>query len=556
LATTSQSVSHTVSRADTATTLTVTNPSIVYGNASHFAVAIAPPGTGNVSLTIDGTNVGTTTLTAGTAIFDVPLLGAGTHSISASYAGDTNFNASTSAPAQEIVAKAATSVSGSAHPSPAYAGMSVGITATVHATAAATPTGSIAAAISIRSLTTQSLTGGSATLTLSPLPVGQNTITLTYSGDGNFEPSSTTINETVLPPAISASDVTTTGDVRHSITVPLTLSAPMSLPASVDFATNDATAHAGTEYVAAQGSVSIPAGQTSATLTLDIVGNASAAPLTFSLRFSKPVNASLLTDSITVTINGSGTATTYEYAPGLTIDLYGSSGRAPALPLILAIPGTSAYDSARGAIPALRETARGYAVARIAYTAAPSAHFPAQLDNLAAAVAWIRDHASMLNIDPTRIGAWGYGSGANLAALLGTSDAHLVAVIEESGATDLPSLAADSLACNSGDHSAESDLLGCALDACGAAASPTRNASAASAATLIIHGENDCVVGPEQATRLYDALRNAGVYTFLDLVRNGGHEDASGNADVAGEIDSFLDVHLLRLGARPRPSRH
>lgn len=135
--------------------------------------------------------------------------------------------------------------------------------------------------------------------------------------------------------------------------------------------------------------------------------------------------------------------------------------------------------------------------------------------------------------------------------------------MEIAGATDLPHLNADALACGTTDHNAadspESSLLGCSIAQCpGAAlaASPLSGVSSKSAAMLIVHGEDDCVISPAQAVKLYDALRDAGVYTLLRLLPGVGHDDASGAAAIADDIDAFLDVHLMHAGARPRPSHH
>jgi Ca2+-binding RTX toxin-like protein len=70
--------------------------SLLVAMAQSAAPAVQP--TGQVTLTVDGTPVATATLdAAGEAAFDSRLLSAGTHAVAASYAGDANFNAATTA---------------------------------------------------------------------------------------------------------------------------------------------------------------------------------------------------------------------------------------------------------------------------------------------------------------------------------------------------------------------------------------------------------------------------------------------------------------------------
>ena len=66
---------------------------------------------------------------------------------------------------------------------------------------------------------------------------------------------------------------------------------------------------------------------------------------------------------------------------------------------------------------------QGFTAVAISYRLAPQSKFPAQIEDCKAAVRWMRDHAADLKIDPARIGGFGYSAGAQLVALLGTTDA-------------------------------------------------------------------------------------------------------------------------------------
>ena len=63
-------------------------------------------------------------------------------------------------------------------------------------------------------------------------------------------------------------------------------------------------------------------------------------------------------------------------------------------------------------------TARNIVVMNVTYRLVPAHHWPDQYDDVQAAVRWLRANAAAYRVDPTRIGAWGYSAGAQLALLL------------------------------------------------------------------------------------------------------------------------------------------
>lgn len=88
----------------------------------------------------------------------------------------------------------------------------------------------------------------------------------------------------------------------------------------------------------------------------------------------------------------------------------------------------------------------GFVTYSVNYRLVPEVHFPAAIDDIALAVAWMRSptNAATYGIDPDRIGAFGGSAGGNLAALLGargsgslTEGSRVAAVAELSGPVDL-----------------------------------------------------------------------------------------------------------------------
>jgi acetyl esterase/lipase len=65
--------------------------------------------------------------------------------------------------------------------------------------------------------------------------------------------------------------------------------------------------------------------------------------------------------------------------------------------------------------------AAGYAAASVNYRLSSEAHFPAQIQDVKAAVRWLRAHAARYGYNPGEIAAFGDSAGGALVALLGTS---------------------------------------------------------------------------------------------------------------------------------------
>jgi acetyl esterase/lipase len=63
----------------------------------------------------------------------------------------------------------------------------------------------------------------------------------------------------------------------------------------------------------------------------------------------------------------------------------------------------------------------GFACFSVNYRLAPRFPYPAAVEDVLAAVRWVRDHADKLGVDPTRLGAIGSSAGGHLAAMVGVT---------------------------------------------------------------------------------------------------------------------------------------
>ncbi|MDQ3907731.1 MAG: Ig-like domain repeat protein [Acidobacteriota bacterium] len=200
-----------------------------------------------------------------------------------------------------------TTVASSVNPS--NAGQSVTFTATVTGTQAGTLTGTVTFkdnGSAIPTCTNVPLSSGQAACTTSNLSVGNHTIAAEYSGDATFDVSSNTLaGGQQVNPSVSIGDVSLAeGDSgAKSFNFPVTLSSASNLTVKVDYQTSNGTATAGTDYVAAGGTLTFNPGETQKNAAVTVNGDTLNEPdETFFVTISNPVNAAVATAKATGTI--------------------------------------------------------------------------------------------------------------------------------------------------------------------------------------------------------------------------------------------------------------
>src|SRR5207247_563627 len=198
----------------------------------NFTVAAVAPGagtpTGNVTVS-DGVDSCTGTVASGTC--NITLTTPGARTLTATYAGDSNFNSSTSAAEAHTVNKADTTTTiTSDSPDPSIQGQAVTVqySVSVNAPGAGTPTGNVTVSDGVNSCT-GTVAAGQCSITLTT--VGSRTLTATYAGDGNFNGSTSagaphTVNPPNSPPTATVSNGQGSTTNRASGTTNLTLEDP------------------------------------------------------------------------------------------------------------------------------------------------------------------------------------------------------------------------------------------------------------------------------------------------------------------------------------------
>lgn len=213
-------------------------------------------------------------------------------------------------------------------------------------------------------------------------------------------------------------------------------------------------------------------------------------------------------------------------------------------------------------ITALNEA--GIAIASINYTFSDQAIWPAQRDDLRAALTFVRDHADEYGYDNSDMAVWGQSSGAHLALWAAfdqaaSGDVALDALISWYAPSDLyqiiPDRAADDVIDRGNlakEPTPESQLIGAPVPenrALADAASPlkfleTLPEGTALPATLLVHGDQDFVISPLQTERLYDAMtqRAASGPVALRIVEGADHGGDLFNAEVAPVVAFLKDA--------------
>jgi acetyl esterase/lipase len=208
----------------------------------------------------------------------------------------------------------------------------------------------------------------------------------------------------------------------------------------------------------------------------------------------------------------------------------------------------------------------GYTLFVVNHRNGPRFHYPAAVEDVQRAVRFIRYNADTLGVDPRRIGAVGYSSGAHLAALLGVLDmaedandpdpinrvsARVQSVVAAATPADLTHHQSAAFAVFMGQLVAPA---GASADpvavAAYRAASPATHVTSSSAPMLLLHGDADAIVPFQMAETMRVAMENAGVSVKLIRLPGGGHDFAGETAtrpdwpDIFSEAVGWMAHHL------------
>lgn len=219
----------------------------------------------------------------------------------------------------------------------------------------------------------------------------------------------------------------------------------------------------------------------------------------------------------------SSTVTYTAYADTeLKMDFYSAKAKEKR-PCVLVIHGGSWKSGDNKQLPELNSflANSGYHVAAINYRLAPDHHNPLPVEDVEAAIKYLKAHSNELGVDTGNVFLLGRSAGAQIALLAAyTIKEHRIkGVIDFYGPADMVwgySAPASPLVMDS--RRVMEDYLGGTFQDVPAnysASSPIRFVSSTSQPTLIIHGENDVLVAYEHSTRLQKKLNDYGVKNYF-----------------------------------------
>ena len=264
-------------------------------------------------------------------------------------------------------------------------------------------------------------------------------------------------------------------------------------------------------------------------------------------------------------------------SPAQRLDIYlPNDGPAP-FPVIVSIHGGAFKMGDKGDFQvnaALNGLKRGYAVVSVNYRLSGEAIFPAQIQDVKAAIRFVRANAKQYNLNPDKLATWGGSAGGHLAAMAGTmgdesdfDDASLgnagvssrvQAVVDWFGPIQFDQMDPQFKLSGKGktDHDAanspESELVGKQITTAPdlvKRASPATYISKNDPPFFIQHGTNDPLVPTEQSKNFYtELLKSLGnervTLILLDGAGHGG--PAFETPENLAMVFSFLDKYLKK----------
>ncbi len=202
---------------------------------------------------------------------------------------------------------------------------------------------------------------------------------------------------------------------------------------------------------------------------------------------------------------------------------------------------------------------RGYACFSSNYRLAPKYQLSAAVEDVKAAVRWIRSNRERYNADPDRVVVLGASAGGHLAAMIGLTrpedgmegrggpsgvPAAVQAVVCFFSPMDLrpPGLAAVPEmmpAILGGTYEENPEAY--------ARVSPILYVRSGAPPFFFAHGTDDPLIEPWHSERMVEVLRKAGVYADLIMVESGGHGWANRvwQEKVFPALETFLESHGL-----------
>lgn len=250
--------------------------------------------------------------------------------------------------------------------------------------------------------------------------------------------------------------------------------------------------------------------------------------------------------------------------PKHLLDIYLPANPKGRIPLVIFIHGGGWLSNDKYAdIGYMKKTvaeiiSSGFAMASIDYRFSTQAVFPAQMLDCNRAISFLYDNADKYGFDKTRFAVMGFSAGGHLASLVGLSKNNDIpaffmpgtsksfsfrAVVDFYGPAELILFPG-----SNDSKSPEAILIGAApleRPDLAKAASPVTYVDKNDPPLLIIHGEKDDLVSPNQSRLLSAWLKVSGVQNELIIVKDAPHFGVMFDTDeVRNKVLNFLRLQL------------
>jgi len=261
------------------------------------------------------------------------------------------------------------------------------------------------------------------------------------------------------------------------------------------------------------------------------------------------------------------TQTDIEYArvgeTSLKLDLHRPPGESP--PLVVYVHGGGWRAGSKEDVPIADLYDKGFAIASVDYRLSTQAVFPAQVHDIKAAIRFLRANAGLLHLNASKIAIIGSSAGGHLAALVGVSNGNeklegkvgghldqssdVQTIVSYYGASNLETILSQSTPKGRDFRiPALKLLLGDTPDKkpeLAKLASPVTHLDKHDPPLLLIHGDADPQMPPQQSQELAQAYESLGLPVTLILLPgslHGGAEfyDEEHTARVAKFLDKVL----------------
>ena len=243
-------------------------------------------------------------------------------------------------------------------------------------------------------------------------------------------------------------------------------------------------------------------------------------------------------------------------------------------PVVIFVPGGGFASSDKTQELDLRTyvAEAGFVVASIEYRTVPNgATYVNGVQDVKAAVRYLRANAATYGINAGKVGLWGESAGGYLVSMVGTTNgirtfdvgqnlresSSVQAVINKFGASDLSKIPADFDAASQALYAGPDNLVaqyvngvasGKSLSddpAAVARANPLTYVDCKDPAFLLFHGTDDRIISPSQTLLLHNKLRAAGVSSTRYVLEGAGHGPlAFVNGNIAG-IDDWSTTTVM-----------